>query len=72
MLTAMAFYDPLDAIKFDPELGLVVTPDPSIIRSVRRVTRRDPKTGLTRRITSVKFVDRLRAIRELGRRLGDF
>lgn len=72
MLTAMAFYDPLDAIKFDPELGLVVTPDPNIIQSVRRVTRRDPKTGLTRRITSVKFVDRLRAIRELGRRLGDF
>lgn len=72
MLTAMAFYDPLDAIKFDPELGLVVTPDPNIIQSVLRVTRRDPKTGLTRRITSVKFVDRLRAIRELGRRLGDF
>ena len=72
-LTAMAFYDPLDAIKFDPELGLVVTPDPNIIQSVRRVTRRDPKTGHTRRIiTSVKFVDRLRAIRELGRRLGDF
>src|ERR1041384_5896883 len=72
MLTAMAFYDPLDAIKFDPELGLVVTPYPHIIQSVRRVMRRDPKTGLTRRITSVKFVDRLRAIRELGRRLGDF
>jgi hypothetical protein len=30
MLTARAFYDPLDAIKFDPELGLVVTPDPNI------------------------------------------
>ena len=73
MLTAMAFYDPLDAIKFDPELGLVVTPDPNIIQSVRRVMRRDPKTGLTRRIiTSVKFVDRLRAIRELGRRMGWF
>ena len=69
----MAFYDPLDAIKFDPELGLVVTPDPNIIQSVRRVTRRDPKTGHTRRIiTSVKFVDRLRPMRELGRRLGDF
>lgn len=72
MLTAMAFYDPRDAIKFDPELGLVVTPDPNIIQSVRRVTRRDPKTGLTRRIVSVKFVDRLRALRELGRRLGYF
>jgi phage terminase small subunit len=72
MLTAMAFYDPRDAITVDPELGIVVT-DPSVIQSVRRVTRRDPKTGLTRRIiTSVKFVDRLRAIRELGRRLGDF
>lgn len=71
-LTAMAFYDPLDAITFDPELGLVVIPAPNIIQSVRRVTRRDPKTGLTRHITSVKFVDRLRAIRELGRRMGWF
>ena len=72
MLTARAFYDPRDAIKFDPELGLVVTPDPNIIQSVRRVTRRDPKTGLKRCITSVKFVDRLRALRELGRRMGWF
>lgn len=73
MLTARAFYDPLDAIKFDPELGLVVTPDPNIIQSVRRAMRRDPKTGLKRRIiTSVIFVDRLRAIRELGRRMGWF
>ncbi len=72
MLTAMAFYDPLDAIKVDPELGIVVT-DPNVIQSVRRVSRRDPKTGLTRRIiTSVRFVDRLRAIRELGRRMGWF
>ena len=72
MLTAMAFYDPLDAIKFDPELGLVVTPNPNIIQSARQITRRDPKTGLTRRVTSVKFVDRLRALRELGRRMGWF
>ena len=72
MLTAMAFADPRDAIKWDPELGLVVTPDPNIIQSVRRVTRTDPKTGRTRRIVSVKFVNRLRALRELGRRLGYF
>ena len=72
MLTAMAFADPRDAIKWDPKLGLVVTPDPNIIQSVRRVTRRDPKTGLTRQIVSVKFVNRLQALRELGRRLGYF
>ena len=72
MLTARAFYDPRDAIKVDPELGIVVT-DPNVIQSVRRVWRKDPKTGLTRRIIiSVRFVDRLRAIRELGRRLGAF
>lgn len=71
-LTAMAFYDPLDAITWDPERGLVVTPNPNIIQSFRRVTRTNPKTGLTRRITSVKFVDRARALRELGRRLGWF
>ena len=69
MLTARAFYDPRDAIKVDPELGIVVT-DPNVIQSVRRVTRTDPKTGRTRRITSIKFCNRLRAIRELGRRLG--
>jgi phage terminase small subunit len=72
MLTAMAFADPRDAIKWDPELGLMVTPDPNIIQSVRLVTRTDPKTGRTRRIVSVKFVNRARAIRELGRRLGAF
>ncbi|MEK6804643.1 MAG: terminase small subunit [Nitrospirota bacterium] len=71
MLTAMAFYDPLDAIKVDPELGIVVT-DPNVIQSVRRVRRRDPKTGLIRCVTSVKFVDRARALRELGRRMGWF
>lgn len=72
MLTAKAFYDPRDAIKVDPELGIVVT-DPNVIQSVRWVSRRDPKTGLRRRIiTSVRFVDRLRALRELGRRLGAF
>lgn len=72
MLTTMAFYDPRDAIKWDPERGLVVT-NPNMIQSVRRVTRKDPKTGLKRRIiVSVKFVDKLRAIRELGRRLGAF
>ena len=71
-LTAVAFADPRDAMKWDPELGLVVTPDPNIIESVRRVTRTDRKTGRTRRITSIKFVDRTRAILELGRRLGFF
>ena len=72
MLTERAFYDPRDAIKVDPELGIVVT-DPNVIQSVRWVSRKDPKTGLTRRIiTSLRFVDRLRAIRELGRRLGGF
>jgi phage terminase small subunit len=71
-LTEIAFGDPRDVISMDPELGLVVTPDPNIIQSVRRVTRRDPKTGLTCRITSIKFVDRARAICELGRRLGYF
>jgi phage terminase small subunit len=71
-LTAVAFADPRDAIKWDPELGLGVTPDPNIIHSIRRVTRTDRKTGRTRRITSVKFVDRARALRELGRRLGGF
>lgn len=72
MLTARAFYDPRDAIKVDPELGIVVT-DPNVIQSVRWVSRRDSKTGLRRRIiTSVRFIDRLRAIRELGRRLGGF
>jgi phage terminase small subunit len=69
-LTAMAFGDPRTVIKMDPELGLVVTPDPTIIQSVRRITRTDPKTGRTRRITSVKFVDRARALRELGRHMG--
>lgn len=72
MLTAVAFGDPRTVIKWDPELGLVVTPDPNIIQSVRRITRTDPKTGRTRRITSIKFVNRARAIRELGRRLGAF
>ena len=71
-LTAIAFADPRDAIKWDPEQGLVVTPDPNLIQSVRRVTRTDPKTGRTRRITSIKFVDRARALLELGRRLGGF
>jgi len=71
-LTAVAFADIRTAIKMDPELGLVVTPDPNIIQSVRRVTRTDPKTGRTRRITSIKFCNRLRALRELGRRLGYF
>ena len=71
-LTAMAFGDTRAAITLDPELGLVVTPDPCIIQSVRRVTRTDRKTGRTRRITSIKFVDRTRAILELGRRLGFF
>lgn len=71
-LSAMALGDPRTAIKWDPELGLVVTPDPNIIQSIQRVTRTDPKTGLTRRITSIKFVDRTRAILELGRRLGCF
>lgn len=33
-LIAMAFYDPLHAIRFDPKLGLVVTPDPNIIQRV--------------------------------------
>lgn len=71
-LTAVAFADIRTAIKWDLELGLVVTPDPNIIQSVRRVTRKDPKTGRTRRITSIKFCNRLRALRELGRRLGYF
>lgn len=69
-LTAMAFGDIRTAIKWDREKGLIVRPDPKIIQSVRRVTRTDPKTGLTRRITSVKFVDRGRAILKLGRCLG--
>ena len=72
MLTAVAFADIRTAIKWDPELGLVVKPDPNIIQSVRRVTRTDPKTGRTHRITSIKFVNRARAISELGRRLGYF
>jgi len=71
-LTAVAFVNIRTAIKRDPELGLVVTPDPNIIQSVRRITRTEPKTGRTRRITSIKFVNRARAIRELGRRLGYF
>lgn len=69
-LTAVAFSDIRTAIKMDPELGLVVTPDPNIIQSVRRVTRTDPKTGRIRRITSIKFCNRLRALHELGRRMG--
>jgi phage terminase small subunit len=72
MLAAVAFGDIRTVIKMDPELGLVVTPDPNIIQSVRRVTRTDPKTGRTRRITSIKFRNRLQALRELGRRLGAF
>ena len=71
-LTAVAFGDPRTVIKMDPELGLVVTPDPNIIQSVRRVTRTDPKTGRTRRITSIKFRNRTRAILALGRCLGAF
>ena len=71
-LTAVAFVNIRTAIKRDPELGLVVTPDPNIIQSVRRITRTEPKTGRTRRITSIKFVNRTRAIRELGRCLGYF
>lgn len=69
-LTAVAFADPATAMKLDPELGLVITPDPNVIQSVRRYTRTDPKTGLTRKVLSVKFVDRTPAILELGRRLG--
>lgn len=69
-LTAVAMADPLTAMKWDPEQGLVVIPDPNVIQSVRRYTRTDPKTGLTRKVLSIKFVDRLPAILELGRRLG--
>lgn len=71
-LTAVAFGDPRTVIKMDPELGLVVTPDPNIIQSVRRVTRTNKKTGRTRRITSIKFRNRVRAMLLLGRCLGAF
>lgn len=70
-LTAVAFADPRTAIKM-AELGLVVTPDPNLIQSVRRVTRTDPKTGRTRQIVSIKFRNRARAILALGRCLGAF
>ena len=69
-LTAVAFADPATAMRLDPEQGLVITPDPNVIQSVRRYTRTDPKTGLTRKVLSIKFVDRTPAILELGRRLG--
>lgn len=69
-LTAVAFADPTTAMRLDPEQGLVITPDPNIIQSVRRYTRTDPKTGLTSKVLSIKFVDRTPAILELGRRLG--
>lgn len=68
-LTAVAMADPRTAM-MDLEQGLVVTPDPNVIQSVRRYTRTDPKTGLTRKVLSVKFVDPAPAILELGRRLG--
>ena len=69
-LQTIAFADIGSVIRQDPKLGLVVHPDPNIVQSVRRVTRTDPKTGYTHKIVSIKFVDRTRAIRELGRRLG--
>jgi phage terminase small subunit len=69
-LTAEAFADPWAAIKWDPKVGLVVTPDPNLIQSVRCVTRTDPKTGRTRRIVSVTFRNRARALLSLGRGLG--
>lgn len=69
-LTAVAMADPRTAMKMDPEQGLVITPDPNVIQSVRRYTRTDPKTGLTRKVLSIKFVDPAPAILELGRRLG--
>jgi phage terminase small subunit len=71
-LTAVAFADPWDAVKWDPEDGFVLLkPNSNIIQSVRRVMRTDPKTGRRRRIiVSIKFRDRTRAILELGRRLG--
>lgn len=62
--------DPWAAIKWDPKVGLVVTPDPNLIQSVRRVTRTDPKTGRTCRIVSVTFRNRARALLALGRGLG--
>lgn len=69
-LTAVAFADPRDALKWDSEEGFVVLkPDPNLIQSVRRVMRTDPKTGRRRRIVSIKFRDRTRAILDLGRRL---
>jgi phage terminase small subunit len=71
-LTAVAFGDPQTVIKWDPELGLVVTPDPNLIQSVRRVTRTNKKTGRTCRIVSVRFVNRARAVLALGRCLGAF
>ncbi|MEK7764378.1 MAG: terminase small subunit [Nitrospirota bacterium] len=69
-LTAIAFADSGAVFRKDPKLGLVVTPDPNIIQSIRRYTRTDPKTGLTRKTLSIKFVDPTPAILELGRRLG--
>lgn len=69
-LTAVAMADRRTAIKIDSEGELVITPDPNVIQSVRRYTRTDPKTGLTRKVLSIKFVDPAPAILELGRRLG--
>ena len=71
-LTAVAFVDPRDAVRWDPEEGLVVLkPDQNLIQNVRYGMRTDPKTGRRRRIiVSIKFRDRTRAILELGRRLG--
>lgn len=71
-LAAVAFLDPLTAIEWDPEKGLRARPDSNIIQSVRHFTRTDRKTGITRRITSIKFPDKLKALREIGRRLGAF
>lgn len=70
ILTAVAMADRRTAMKMDSEGELVVTPDPNVIQSVRRYTRTDPKTGVTRKVLSVKFVDPAPAILELGRRLG--
>lgn len=69
-LTAVAMADPRTAMKIDSEQGLVIAPDPNVIQSVRRYTRTDPKTGITRKVLSIKFVDPAPAILELGRRLG--